>query len=290
MKKKISLLLASTLLMLCLAACGEGPAPAPASEAALPESAAAAPEEAETAAPESAPEAEAPAPEESETAEPEETEEAEAETAGSEPPEAEIAPETPEIVPSREDMRGHGKIAVPKDESWLPSYGTRYVCSHGGVAAFLYTAPVTASTQFDNVIEGTELTLLAKENEFYLVKTPDGRVGWVGEAQTAEDTHLLDSVPSLDGSFWIYHKGPGDENSYAVQFSANRRVAGVRLSDGKRFATDWTLSMRRVKFDGIYFAWDGEQFLSRDEFSTPEGKMHYSIVPDAERLYEQLTG
>ena len=144
--------------------------------------------------------------------------------------------------------------------------------------------------QFDNVIEGTPLTLLARENEFYLVKTEDGRVGWVGEIQTAEDTHLLDSVPSFDGTYWIYHKGAGDENSYACLFSANRRAAGARISDGKRFASDWTLSMRRVKFDGLYFAWNGEEFVSRDEFDTPEGKIRYTISPDAEQLYDRLAG
>ena len=27
--------------------------------------------------------------------------------------------------PSREDMRGHGDIAVPRKDSWLPAYETR---------------------------------------------------------------------------------------------------------------------------------------------------------------------
>ena len=38
-------------------------------------------------------------------------------------------------APSREDMRGHGDIAVPKQDSWLSAYETRYVCASGGVAA-----------------------------------------------------------------------------------------------------------------------------------------------------------
>lgn len=275
MKKPFALILAVVLLALCLAACGGKPVPAeqPAAEETAPAE--------QPAAEESAP-AEEPAAEETAPAE---------EPATEEPAAEEPAAETePAPAPSREDMRGHGKIAVPKDESWLPAYETRYVCSVGGVAAFLYKAPMTGADQFDNVIEGTPLTLLARENEFYLVKTEDGRVGWVGEIQTAEDTHLLDSVPSFDGTYWIYHKGAGDENSYACLFSANRRAAGARISDGKRFASDWTLSMRRVKFDGLYFAWNGEEFVSRDEFDTPEGKIRYTISPDAEQLYDRLAG
>ena len=275
MKKKFALILAVVLLAFNIAACGGKPVPA--EEPAV-----------EEAAPTEEPAVEEASPTEEPVVEEAAMEEPAVEEAA---PEEEPAVETePVPTPSREDLRGHGKIAVPKDESWLPAYETRYVCSVGGVAAFLYKAPMTGADQLDNVIEGTQLTLLARENEFYLVKTEDGRVGWVGEIQTAEDTHLLDSVPSFDGTYWIYHKGTGDEKSYACLFSANRRAAGARISDGKRFASDWTLSMRRVKFDGLYFAWNGEEFVSRDEFDTPEGKIRYTIVPDAEQLYDQLAG
>ena len=101
-------------------------------------------------------------------------------------------------APSREDMRGHGDIAVPKQDSWLSAYETRYVCASGGVAAFLFKAPALDSEKFDAILEGTELTLLAEENGFYLIKTADRRLGWIGKGQTAEDTSLLESLPELE--------------------------------------------------------------------------------------------
>ena len=275
MKKKLCLLLAAVLLALCLAACGQTAAPAGKDSASADQ-----PSLVEKPA-EEAPAAEAPA--EEVPAEEPPAEEAPAEEA----PAEEAPPAEPVPAPSREDMRGHGKIAVPKDESWLSAYGTRYVCARGGVAAFLYYAPVSGSETFDNVLDGSPLTLLAYENGFYLVKTENGRVGWVAEIQTDEDTHILDSLPTLEGSYWIYRKGAGDENSYACFFGADRRVAGTRLSDGKRLSSTWALSMRRVKFDNMYFVWDGEQFVSRDEYNGPEGKIRYYLEPDPAQRYAQ---
>ena len=122
--------------------------------------------------------------------------------------------------PSREDMRGFGDIAVPKSGSWLPDYETRYVCSSGGVAAFLFKAPkLDMELYFDDVLEGTELTVLAKENEFYLVKMSGHRLGWI-------------------------------------------------------------LSGRRVWVNERYFIWDGEQFVSRDEYWTPQGMTRFTITLD----------
>ena len=198
-------------------------------------------------------------------------------------------------APSREDIRGHGNIAVPQNDSWLPAYETRYVCSSGGVASFLFTAPkLDLELHFDDVLEGTELTLLAKETdtkndvEFYLVKMADRRVGWICVGQTAENTDLLDSVPDLSEGSWLVTKGEGEKNSFAVQFGPKRSATMLRASDGARIRTGWILSGRRVRLDDIYYIWDGEQFVSRDEFNTPQGKIRYTITADTEGLYDKL--
>lgn len=200
-------------------------------------------------------------------------------------------------APSRADMRGHGEIAVPKKDSWLPAYETRYVCSSGGVAAFLFKAPKLKDKMIiDNVLEGTELTVLAKETDtknnvdFYLVKMPFNRLGWICVGQTAEDTALLDSVPDLSEGSWIYSRGEGEKNSFAVRFGEKRRATLLRASDGARLGSGWILSERRVRLDDKYFIWDGEKFVSRDEYKGAEGKIRYTITRDTEGLYDKLAG
>ena len=192
-------------------------------------------------------------------------------------------------APSREDMRGHGDIAVPKQDSWLSAYETRYVCASGGVAAFLFKAPALDSEKFDAILEGTELTLLAEENGFYLIKTADRRLVWIGKGQTAEDTSLLESLPEMEDSCWIYSCGEGERNTFAVKFNG-KWADFYRQSDGAHIKQSWVLSMRRVLLNGQYFIWDGEQFTSRDEYKTPGGKIRYTITPDTEGLYEKLAG
>lgn len=194
-------------------------------------------------------------------------------------------------APGPDDIKGYGDIVPPKKGSWLPDYETRYVCASGGVAAFLFTeAKLDTKLVFDNVLEGTELTLLAKENEFYLVKLADRRVGWICIGQTAEDTSLLDSVPDLSEGSWIYRRGEGERNSFAVRFGEKRKATMLRSSDGARIGSSWTLSGRRVRLDNKYFIWDGEQFVSRDEYKSAEGRIRYTITADTEGLYDKLAG
>ena len=284
MKRMIALVLAAALAMLCLAACGGRPAQeVPAVQQ---QDSTAAAEQSELAPGEEI-QAEEPAEESAETGE-EPEEEPEAEPAEEAGPAATPAPAVPEGAPSREDIRGHADIAVPKSESWLSAYEIRYVCATGGVAAFLRKAPTTESEEFDSVLEGTELTVLARENGFCLVKTPDKRVGWMGEGVTATDTALLDSLPELGESYWILTKGEGEQNKYACRLGADRRVSAVRFSDGKHYAWNWALSMRRVQIDGIYYVWNGEMFVSRDKYDSPEGKVNYYIIPDPDMSYDQL--
>lgn len=197
--------------------------------------------------------------------------------------------ETPEGSPSREDMRGHGDIAVPKNDSWLPAYETRYVCSSGGVAAFLFKAPKPdMDLHFDDVLEGTELTVLAEENGFYLVKMAGNRLGWIGVGQTAEDTALLDSVPDLKEGVWVLSMGEGEKNTYAVQFGEGRIATLARSSDGAKLRSGWILSGRRVWVNEKYFIWDGESFVSRDEYQTAAGKIRYTLSFDADGKYNDL--
>ena len=192
-------------------------------------------------------------------------------------------------APSREDIRGHGDIAVPKNDSWLASYETRYVRASGGVAAFLFKAPyIKEKLHFDDVLEGKELTALAKENDFYLVKVEDGRIGWICAGQTAEDNDLLESVPEMTDGSWVLERGSGEKNSFAVKFGEGRMAELRRASDGGRRLSGWILSGRRVLIDEIYLIWDGEQFVSRDEYETPEGKIRFTLRPDADGLYDSL--
>ena len=194
-------------------------------------------------------------------------------------------------APSREDMRGHGDITPPKKDSWLPAYETRYVCASGGVAAFLFKAPkLDMELYFDDVLEGTELTLLAKENDFYLAKLADRRLGWICVGQTSEDTALLDSVPDLSEGSWIYRMGEGEKNTFVVEFGPKRIATLQRVSDGARVNSGWILSGRRVWLNDRYFIWDGEQFVSRDEYWTPQGMTRFTVSADTEGLADKAAG
>ena len=197
--------------------------------------------------------------------------------------------ETPEGSPGREDMRGHGEIAVPKKVSWLPAYETRYVCASGGVAAFLFTAPkLDMDLRFDDVLEGTELTLLAEENGFYLVKFGRRGLGWICKEMTAEDTALLVSVPDLREGVWVLSMGEGEKNTFAVKFGEKRSAMLIRPCDGAKLRSGWILSGRRVWLNEQYFIWDGENFVSRDEYLTGTGLVRYTIKPDAEGIGSAL--
>ena len=193
--------------------------------------------------------------------------------------------------PSREDMRGFGEIAVPSRDAWLDSYQTRYVCSSGGVGAYLFKAPkLDMELYFEDVLEGTELTLLAEQNGFSLAKMPGHRLGWICVGQTSEDTSLLDSVPDLTEGSWIVKMGEGEKNTFAVQFGPKRIAKMVRSSDGASLGCGWILSGRRVFLNDRYYIWDGESFVSRDEYWTPQGMTRFTITPDTEGLFDKLTG
>ena len=161
--------------------------------------------------------------------------------------------------PSRADMRGYGDIYVPADEDWLSEYG------------------------------GMELTLLARRNDFYLIKTPDKRVGWICVGCTSDNTDLVDSVPEIEGTVWVVHRGDDGKNDLVVRFNEKRMADVYYVSNGAHLRTGWILSIRRVLIDDTYYVWDGEQFVSRDEFRGPDGSMiRYTVTPDTDNLIAQF--
>ena len=166
---------------------------------------------------------------------------------------------------------------------------TRYVCSGGGVAAYLFSEPKLGQPDLivDTVCEGAELTVLAERGEFYRVRIADGRCGWICKSQTAETRELLDSVPELIGSCWIYETGEGDQNTYAIRFDSRRFAEVMRVSKGAPVRWEWTISSRRVWIDGNYFVWDGEQFVPNLDLATST-KSGLSLRPDTEGLFDKL--
>lgn len=165
-------------------------------------------------------------------------------------------------APGPSDMAGHNNIKAPQNSSWLPARETRYVCARGGVAAMLFPEALIepkTDRKIADILDGTELTILAFENNHYLVKLSDGRLGWMGMSQVGE-TNLLSTVPQLAGSYWVYTKGAGEANTFACKFESASKIIGFRLSDGKQMTWDCRLSARRLTIDGMKLIWDGEQF------------------------------
>ena len=86
---------------------------------------------------------------------------------------------------------------------------------------------------------------------------------------------------------WILCKGEGDRNSFSVEFGSNRAATLTRVSDGGHIRTSWILSGRRLRLDNAYYIWDGEQFVSRDEYTTVQGKLHYTVSA-GEKIGEEV--
>ena len=70
-----------------------------------------------------------------------------------------------------------------------------------------------------------------------------------------------------------------------------QRLATIlRESDGARLVTGWVLSGRRVLITERSFVWDGEQFVTWQEFWTPQGMKQLTLSRDTEGLYDKLAG
>jgi len=89
--------------------------------------------------------------------------------------------------PSIQDMAGcKSGVLVPNVESWLPDYETKYVRASRGRAAYLRYTPDLDDGYFDLVREGTEVTILARQDGASLAKIKDGVVGWIGSNQLGD--------------------------------------------------------------------------------------------------------
>ena len=81
--------------------------------------------------------------------------------------------------PGPEDLKGYTDIKAPND-SWLLDYEVKYVKTKYGNSAYLRNAPDNSAIERSKTVkEGEEVTVLARENGFSLVKTKDERLGWV---------------------------------------------------------------------------------------------------------------
>ena len=89
--------------------------------------------------------------------------------------------------PGPQDMAGcKSGVWVPNPESWLDEYETKYVRASRGRAAYLRYAPDLDYGYFDLVKEGTEVTILARQDGASLAKVRDGVVGWIGSSQLGD--------------------------------------------------------------------------------------------------------
>lgn len=170
--------------------------------------------------------------------------------------------EVEESSPGPSDMAGHSDIQAPQNSSWLAARETRYAYAPHGAAVYIYKGPSLGYEKVNGeygVADGTELTLLALENGMYLVKTGNGLLGWINTSGTIE-TRLIDSMPQLAGSYWIYSKGTGDAYTFACKFDSSLKLVGFRLSDGKEVTWTCRSAGRVLVFDEMKFIWDGEQF------------------------------
>lgn len=164
--------------------------------------------------------------------------------------------------PGPSDMAGYSDIQAPQNSSWLAARETRYAYAPHGAAVYIYKGPSLGYEKVNGeygVADGTELTLLALENGMYLVKTGNGLLGWINTSGTIE-TRLIDSMPQLAGSYWIYSKGTGDAYTFACKFDSSLKLVGFRLSDGKEVTWTCRSAGRVLVFDEMKFIWDGEQF------------------------------
>lgn len=107
------------------------------------------------------------------------------ETTGLPTSEEAAATPTPPPAPTRTPGPGPADLAgcvnglaYPND-SWLPTYETKYVKTRHGKRAYLLYQPAKNSDHFGYVYEADMVTVLARENAYSLVRGADGSVGWV---------------------------------------------------------------------------------------------------------------
>lgn len=92
---------------------------------------------------------------------------------------------TPRQGPGEADMQGcDRRVLIPDGDSWLEAYETRYVHASMGRAIILRWLPamdyqMNGVNYLDLVWEEEEVTELARQNGFSLIRTQSGQIGWV---------------------------------------------------------------------------------------------------------------
>ena len=89
-------------------------------------------------------------------------------------PEPTATPE-PKPTPNAADLDGFGYVERP--DEYLPEYEVQYVKSSGGYAIFL-SSDVNRTQHFDQVLDATEVRVIARQGKSALIIVNDGRVGW----------------------------------------------------------------------------------------------------------------
>lgn len=89
------------------------------------------------------------------------------------------APTPTPKAPGPDDIWGCNENVVYPNGTWLSNYETKYVKTKHGVRAYLRYEPKEDSDYYSYVYERDEVTVLARQNGYSLVKTTDGMAGWV---------------------------------------------------------------------------------------------------------------
>lgn len=81
-------------------------------------------------------------------------------------------------APGPDDLVGQDGVTYPSN--WLPEYETMYIKGTSSGNAYLRWSPSNEGREYNRYVrEGEQVVVLAHENGYSLVKTIDGRAGWV---------------------------------------------------------------------------------------------------------------
>ncbi len=105
--------------------------------------------------------------------------------------------------PSKDDLAGaSSELQYPKSGSWLDYYEIRYVESTNGGGIYLCYKP--SAEKFSTLEDGTEVTVLARQEKNSLVITEYGEIGWCLTSMLRSDwspsvyEYLHGDAPSKD--------------------------------------------------------------------------------------------
>ena len=134
---------------------------------------------------------------------------------------------TPAPTPNASDLDGHSNIEKPKE--YLPAYETQYVKSSGGYAIFL-SSDVARTQHFDTVLDATEVTVIARQDESALIIVDDGRVGWATASMLEDAPTALYAPGHKDLYDYPDVESPKDGNwlpAYETYYVKSSKGAGI---------------------------------------------------------------